>query len=150
MGKKVVRDMRENKFKVWCKNKKEWEKDICLLTQEGLLLHMDKTKYLCPCSPKTHIVVFYTGLKDRKGVEIWEGDILEREVNFDMTKKEHDGVRCPPRIRHLCEWIEESVSFVFNVINAKYPFNASIFIGHIWEYEIIGNKFENPELRGEK
>jgi uncharacterized phage protein (TIGR01671 family) len=87
------------------------------------------------------IIQQYTGLKDSKGVEIYEGDILRHEFyphnkNFVMKwnvlswelfdTKEYDG-----------EYIESAVTF--DVENDKNRWVAD-------ELEVIGNIFENPEL----
>lgn len=138
--------MRENKFKVWCKDRNEWEKDYLFMNQEGVLCRVEVSGCVVKCIPENYIAVFYTGLKDKNGVEIYEGDYLDRAVDFSMIKGECDGVVCPKRLIHKCKWVQGSVSFVFPAVNAKYPFNQSIFIGHISEYEVIGNIYENPEL----
>ena len=41
--------MRENKFRVWCKNKKEWEKDMCFINQNGGLLQMKQKEQAKQC-----------------------------------------------------------------------------------------------------
>ena len=75
---------------------------------------------------ETLIVEQYTGLKDKSGVEIYEGDIF-----FDGLEN------C------AIEWNENTASFLANDGTEKH--DISIFCN----YEVIGNIHENPELLSE-
>lgn len=66
--------MKGNKFKVWCKNKNEWEKDNIALYQDGSIYHTDLKGRHMYVSPEFHIIVFYTGLKDLQNVEAYHKD----------------------------------------------------------------------------
>lgn len=75
-------------------------------------------------------VMQFTGLKDRNGKEIYEGDV----VRFD-TKVE--GVKA--------EW-SDPVVVLWNQENARFDWDDS-FQGFIYKaYEVLGNIYENPEL----
>ena len=65
------------KFKVWCKNKLEWEKHPVLMGKHGQLYHQGPMNLLIPLNPETHIPVFYTGLHDHNNVEIYDGDVVQ-------------------------------------------------------------------------
>ncbi len=68
------------------------------------------------------VVMQYTGLKDKNGKEIYEGDILQ-----NISFKECIGVM---------EWLEKDACFT-----RFYP---------LFNFEIIGNIYENPELINEE
>lgn len=76
-------------------------------------------------------VMQYTGLKDRNGKEIYEGDILsllELGVSSKFTSKE------------AVKFDERFGGFA--------PFCYPYFYNRDWAIEVIGNIYENPELIG--
>jgi len=126
----------------------------------GFINHKDEYDSRCFKSPGTtssNIRKFenqYTGLKDKNDKEIYEGDILDKKVDFTYVKKEwisEKGKRiiCPKRLRYCCVWDEIHAQYEFET-KTPYPFNANIFIPHIIYYEVIGNIYENPELLTDK
>jgi len=60
-------------YRVWCKNNQEWEQDEVGLTPDGDLYDIPHNKLL---NMKNHIVEFETGLTDKNGVKIFEGDVI--------------------------------------------------------------------------
>jgi len=122
--------MKENKYKVWCKDKNEWEKDLSFLSENGTLFYRNPScgKFhieLRPCKPENHIAVFYTGLLDKNSKEIYEGDIVK-----------HTNQIC--EVFYSTEWCS------FKLKNKFY--RSPMGDDQDFVYEVIGNIYENPEL----
>jgi hypothetical protein len=116
--------MREIKFRVWCRDRNEWEKDQVFLTPDGLMVHLARLGGFFPLKPENHTISFFTGLHDRNGKEIWEGDILRSK-----------GGRV-----FVIEW--GGLGFISVKISTAGSVPA---VG--WELsEVIGSIYENPEL----
>lgn len=82
------------------------------------------------------ILMQYTGLKDKDGKEIYEGDIIKHKTGLkDEYGKEY-------------EWCSGTICFRMGGYFIKYPVGN----GGIYRYldsvevEIIGNIYENPEI----
>ena len=73
-------------------------------------------------------VMQYTGLKDKNGREIYEGDILDYKWKVST------------RDLLIVEWSEKDACFLFGAVRTDY----AIAYG-----EVIGNIHENPELLGD-
>ena len=73
------------------------------------------------------VIMQYTGLKDKNGKEIYEGDIVkfgEDEIPYEVYR--HDSGSFDAKGLSLWEWISEN--------------------GEENEWEVIGNTHDNPEL----
>lgn len=120
--------MNRFKFRVWCKDYNEWEKDPVFLSQDGLPYQLLKQERLLCIRPENHIVQFFTGFYDKNGREIYEGDIFKSgHYQWDSVEFE-DG------------------SFQVNLMGARIFLLNELFEEEYNRPEVIGNIFENPEL----
>lgn len=90
------------------------------------------------------ILMQFTGLKDKNGKEIYEGDILE--YKFNKLVDFRNGEKIEP------EWIRERR--VMRFIEDRFSFAKDIKKPNYFEYpsmsKVIGNIYENPELVAQK
>ena len=130
LGKKRGRErMREIKFRVWADDKFY---DKCLV---GNTNNTNDEKWTCPMvwledrKEWVHCdngdICQYTGLKDKNGTEIYEGDMLDYDGDlWQVEYLEEDG---------MFALISEGIVENFSNMNSKW-------------FEVIGNIHENPEL----
>ena len=121
--------MREIKFRGWDVGFKEMESWESLLTSDVL------PEVLQGVFPNLKLMQ-YTGLKDKNGVEIYEGDIVETVYNGEVFA----GVV----VYDLSE-----VDFKVTDGKEKYGRNFQYLAGND-ENEVIGNRYENPGLLKEE
>ena len=75
------------KYRLWCKDKNEWEKDSWVILPNGNLMWVEYGNLVGGVYMKNHILVKSTGFKDIEGKEIYEGDIIRYWDNFDERYK---------------------------------------------------------------
>lgn len=82
-------------------------------------------------SPGTKITYMqYTGVNDKNGKEIYEGDIIRWEDIMKFHGEE-------PVATDVVEWSDDEACYITGMRYLKFTARHG---------EIIGNKFENPEL----
>lgn len=121
--------MHDIRFRAWDKSRKmiiKWEQLLVEDTRRGEYLHRALTD-------NNYTLMQFTGLHDKNGVEIYEGDIVNHgdnypsEIVFDNYQWE------------LREWGYEKEG---------YKYRTHDLLSYTNPIEVIGNVFENPELAG--
>ena len=113
---------REIKFRAWNDSKKDWEGNFSI-SRIGSFLRLG----ISQSTEGIHVMQF-TGLLDKNGKEIYEGDIVADRSHTDLIfaieyDNEHAGYYMPEAFEEECRWPISEV-----------------------ELEIIGNIYESPEL----
>lgn len=148
--------MREIKFRAWDKEGREF---IDLWTgncNETLNEIFDMPEY---------DFQQYTGLKDKNGKEIYEGDILAENYGVEFVGKQVSYTICTVSFGEwYCECRdyycnEDGVGFYVDGFTRYYRKDGSIdtywvrqetLTKHYRSYEVIGNIYENPEILEKK
>lgn len=127
------RKMREIKFRAWDINGKKMYIPSYVVDEDGQFC--TDGDYINECENRNHahcVQMQYTGIKDRNGKEIYEGDII---VNWwigpDGQKRSNEG-------QGVVEMEEGCFGYMCR--------NSKIWYHLYSRLEVIGNIYENPEL----
>ncbi len=138
--------MREIKFRVWSENM--WlDGNDAMIHVNPLVSDITEIELEAGHPLKRYIMCQYTGLKDKNGKEIYEGDIVQYDDPMWNFKPEqvHIGVII---------WRENNAAFICErrLIDGKAvkPEYGMSGLELKWHAVVIGNIYENPELVKEK
>lgn len=136
---------REIKFRVWDTTRKImlYPEDLThdwYFRCDTFQVHQVKEKFgqLCINEIKDPVIMQYTGLKDKSGKGVYEGDIVLDTTNF--VGKSLDDIREPIRFEIV---IGRALSILYRTLDGEW-----LDAGNDYErrLEVIGNIYENPEL----
>ncbi|MGC7931275.1 YopX family protein [Lysinibacillus sp. VIII_CA] len=127
---------REIKFRAWDKSSEYMHSNV----QSGVYEDPDEwTEFSTVLGLECFEVMQYTGLKDKNGKEIFEGDIVEyNDFNSLRTGGHAEDKIIVGKVAFSCGmWMVKEKNCVHDLYEG---------LGNDEELEIIGNIYENPEL----
>lgn len=144
--------MREIKFRAWekpitklgfgrmyCPAFPTWNGDIEVWKNNS---PQTETELLSPMCGNEPILMQYTGLRDKNGKEIYEGDIVRFTNPIDEIDQQIG----------VCKFEQDECNFVLQYKgyhHDHYALHTVYLISNVTyecSYEVIGNIYENPEL----
>ena len=116
---------KEVKFRAWDKDKKKMHYGVETWDELPLIINL-QGKYA------DWILMQYTGLKDKNGKEIYEGDIMKVLIGG----YEEIGIVVFDEEKLIFAWRHPKDNIIYELYLLK----------HFEPFEVIGNIYENPEL----
>lgn len=117
--------MRDIKFRAWDRLDKKMF-DVFMFNENYVYINSKDARWREDIE-----LMQYTGLKDVAGIEIYEGDILEKDGHWGIRIEFYKGLK------------------VLDLDNVRYNnkiLNTNVYDFDFTRWKVIGNIYENPEL----
>jgi uncharacterized phage protein (TIGR01671 family) len=142
--------MRELKFRSWKMHYGKLRR--CIFSPFGLIeyaqrhpeapvLHNEDVNDIRDFMPNADVIEQYTGLKDKHGKEIYEGDIVSEEFEYGGEKA---------KTIWQVRWCDDECAFELHYVSGFEVDDCWLVADDEENYKVIGNIHENPELIGEE
>lgn len=122
------------KYRVWDNENKSYNDPYSsayyAMAQDGGLDFYCHGDHMREADPDVYFIEQYTGLTDKNGKEIYEGDIVKNIEGVNETA--------------VCVWDESNAEFDFRCKDGKYT--RDNVKSWLEMYEVVGNIHENKEL----
>lgn len=148
--------MREIKFRAWSTiyNENEMFYDVEMLLRHDGQWWMFNNRTRLYQSGDRCAIMQYTGLKDNKGLDIYDGDILQWDHTYSGRVYGQEPFKENPiKCKGIVTWmgVEFYISGNFKLPASLWRFERGENHNMQWEvldenFEVIGNIYENPEL----
>lgn len=126
------------RYRAWDTTNKEMFKDTFSITESGQVVVVEQEDVMCPPDyvfVDNLVIMQSTGIKDKNGKEIFEGDIVDYKGRKAVIK-----------------WHGSYASFIYRFVDELQKRNAEwkpLYLAYM-KCEIIGNIYENPDLLEDK
>lgn len=119
------------KFRAWDKVFKEMVQVNALVLDEQVVKVTYKNGNVAKEDMEEYKLMQSTGIKDLNGIEIFEGDIVDYKGR-----------------KAIVSWSGSYASFIYRFVdelNKRKSEWSPLYLSY-YHFEVVGNKFENPEL----